>query len=294
MHHKAGLRIIGAALVVFLTTAAVAQESAKRVDLAKAEELYRRTEFEASILLLDKKSPDAPTNFLLGRNFYMIGDFPKAADRFLKAAAADPSNSEYFDWLGRAYGRRAETSNPFVAPGYASKARQAFEKAVQLNPNNKEALSDLFDYYLDAPGFLGGGYDKAAAIAQRMAVIDPPEGHSAQARLAEKRKEFGSAEQSLRRAVAVAPHEVGLMINLAKFLAKQGRTSESDAMFAQAVKTAPNSPGVWFARADALIQQKRNLEEAKSLLRKYVQASITVDDPPKEEALRLLKQIGGA
>jgi hypothetical protein len=51
---------------------------------------------------------------------------------------------------------------------------------------------------------------------------------------------------------------------------------------------------VWFARADVLIKQKRNLNEAKLLLEKYVSASITVDDPPKGEARRLLKQVGGA
>ena len=294
MYCRAGLRVLITGLVSVLSTVALAEQSTNRQDLSKAEELYRRTEFESSALLLNKKSNDGPTNFLLGRNYFMMSDFGKAAERFLKAVAAEPQNSEYMDWLGRAYGRRAETSNPFIAPGLASKARQAFEKSVELNPSNKEALSDLFDYYLEAPGFLGGGYDKAEKVARQMAAIDPPEGHFALARLSEKRKEFGSAEQSLRRAVAIAPHEVGLMVNLAKFLAKQGRTSESDAIFAQAVKTAPDSPSLWFARADALIQQKRNLAEARGLLQKYVKAPITVDDPPKIEAIRLLKQIGGA
>ncbi len=91
--------------------------------------------------------------------------------------------------------------------------------------------------------------------------------------------------------MAVAPHEVGHMITLAKFLANQGRTRESDAVFAAAEKAHPAAPGVWFARADTLIKSKRNLDEAKNLLEKYVQATITVDDPPKEEAARLLKQV---
>jgi hypothetical protein len=30
------------------------------------------------------------------------------------------------------------------------------------------------------------------------------------------------------------------------------------------------------------------------LLQKYMKASLTVDDPPKTEASRLLKQVGGA
>lgn len=266
--------------------------SAAASDLIKAENLFKHTDYEGSLALLDKKANDGPTNFLLGRNYVMTGDFKRAADALSKAVAAEPNNSDYVDWLGRAYGRRAETSNPLLAPGLASKARQCFEKAVALNSGNKDALSDLFDYYLEAPGFLGGGYDKAADVAEKMSKVDPPEAFFARARLAEKRKEFGVAEQSLRKAVSTAPHEVNHLLTLAKFLAKQGRSNESDAVFAQAEKTAPNAPGVWFARADTLIQQKRNLTEAKSLLQKYVKAPITADDPPREEAVRLLKQVG--
>ena len=280
-------RLIGiAALWSVFSAAAIG------ADLIKAEELFKKTDYDASLALLDKKAADGPTNFLLGRNYLMSGDPKKAADVFQKAVAAEAGNSEYMDWLGRAYGRRAETSNPLFAPSLASKARQAFEKAVALNPQNKEALSDLFDYYLEAPGFLGGGYDKAADVAEKMSKIDPPEAFFAKSRLAEKRKDFGIAEQSLRKAVATAPHEVSHVVSLAKFLAKQGRASESDALFAQAEKAAPNAPTVWFARADTLIQQKRNLAEAKSLLQKYMKAPITTDDPPREEAARLMKQVG--
>jgi Flp pilus assembly protein TadD len=259
--------------------------------LGKAEELYKRTDYEASLALLDQHSFNSPVNFLVGRNYFMMGDFKKASDFFQKAASGNPTNSEYMDWLGRAYGKRAEMANPLSAPVYASKARQAFEKAVELDGKNSEALSDLFDYYLEAPGFMGGGYDKAQAVAERIAAVDPPEGYYVKAQLDKKRKEFGAAEQHFRKAVAVAPHEVGLMITLAKFLADQGRNKESDAVFLEAERIKPNAPELWFARADVLIKQKRNLQEAKELLQKYVKAPITVDDPPKQEAAKLLKQV---
>ncbi len=264
-------------------------------DLAMAEARYQHTDYEGSLSLLDKNSPLAETNSLLGRNYFMTGEFKKATDYFLKAVTLDPKNAEYMDWLGRSYGKRAELSNPLMAPGFASKARQAFEKAAELDPKNSDALSDLFDYYLEAPGFLGGGYDKATVVAEKISAVDPAEGYFEQSKLAQKRKEFDTAEKHLRKAIAAASprNQVGNLIELAKFLAKQGRTRESDAVFQQAQTAAPNAPEVWFARADVLIRQKRNLDEAKGLLQKYMQASITVDDPPKEEARRLLKQVGG-
>ncbi len=285
------IRRIGFATVLcFLCLAAFAPAQ----DLRKAEELYNRTSYEVSLAMLDKNSQNAATNFLLGRNYFMTGEFKKASDYLEKATGVNPARSEYMDWLGRAYGKRAETSNPIMAPSYAAKARRAFEKSVELDPQNRDALDDLFDYYLEAPGFLGGGFDKAAVVAEKLSAIDPGEAYYDQFKLDQKRKEFGNAEQHLRQAVASAPHSVGHLLALAKFLATQGRLTESDALFAKARQVAPNNPTVWFAQADALVKQRRNLEEAKALLTKYVHAPITADDPPREEAQRLLKQAGGA
>jgi tetratricopeptide (TPR) repeat protein len=263
-------------------------------DLSQAEQRYERTDYEGALGMLDKHAEDPATNFLRGRAYFMTGEFKKATDAFERAITARPNSSEYFDWLGRAYGMRAETANPLMAPAWASKARQAFEKSVQLDGKNREALGDLFDYYLEAPGFLGGGYDKAFGVAEKLSVIDPGEAYYDRFKLDQKRKEFGNAEQHLRQAIAVAPRSVGHIVALAKFLANQGRISESDALFAQAGEVSPDNPRVWFARADVLVKQKRNLDEAKTLLTKYMQSPITTDDPPREEARRLLKQAGGA
>jgi tetratricopeptide (TPR) repeat protein len=275
-------------LVTTLVTAAWGQSS------SKAEDLYRHTEYEASLAALDLRSGNPATNFLAARNNFMLGDFKKATERMEKATEADPGNSEYWDWLGRAWGKRAETANILSAPGFASKARDAFERSVSLDAANKDALSDLFDYYLEAPGFLGGGYDKAMMVAEKTAKVDQAEAYFERAKLDQKRKEYESAEIHFRKAVEVAPREVGHLLSLARFLATQGRVKESDAVFEQAQQIAPNDPQLWYARADVLIKGKRNLDEARNLLEKYVKTPITVDDPPKTEAIRLLKQVGGA
>lgn len=179
-------------------------------DLRKAEELYNRTSYQASLAMPDKNSQDASANFLLGRDYFMSGDFKKASDHLERATAANPARSEYMDWLGRAYGKRAETSNPIMAPSYAAKARRA--KSVELDPQNRDALDDLFDYYLEAPGFLGGGFDKAATVAEKLSAIDPGEAYYDEFKLDQKRKEFGNAEQHLRQAVATAPRSVGAFL----------------------------------------------------------------------------------
>jgi len=260
----------------------------------RAEELYTHTDYERSIALLDKQSTDPAVQFLLGRDYFMLADFKKASGFLEKAVQGCPQNAEYTDWLGRAYGRRAETSNPLSAIGWASKARQAFEQSVALDPRNSDALDDLFDYYLEAPGFMGGGYDKALGVTAKMAAVDPAQAYFQRSKVAQKKKEYHDAERELRQSIAAAPRSVGHLIELAKLLASQGHVSESDSVLSQARQTAPNSPRLWLATAGIYIQQKRNLDEAKELLVKYVQAPVTADDPPKQEAVRLLRQVGGA
>src|ERR1022692_1889538 len=198
-------------------------------DLDRANKLYNITEFQQSLEVLQAvPNKDAAVYELMGRNYYGQGDFRKATEALEHSAVLAPGNSTVYLWLGRAYGRRAETSSMITAPGLANKARQFFEKAAQLNPANLDAQTDLFEYYLEAPGFLGGGFDKASATATQIARISPAEGQWAQARLAENRKEYSKAEAHLRRAVELAPQQIGGLIDLARLFTRQGRYQDAD------------------------------------------------------------------
>lgn len=278
---------------VFLAASFLA---AKSPEWDRAQELYQRTEYKKA---LDSLQPilnkDADIYELMGRSYYGLADYKKAVEMLEKASsmqARDPKEAaEIYHWLGRAYGRRAETSSFITAPSFASKTRQMLEKSVQLDPTNQEALNDLFDYYLQAPGFLGGGIQKAEELAKHIASLDPAEGFYAQAQLDDKRKEYKAAEQHLRRAAELAPKQVGRVVDVAKYLANRGRVNESDAMFQEAIKMAPGRASVLFARAELYIQQKRNLSDARQLLQQYLKSSLTPDDPPRERAEELLKQI---
>jgi len=267
--------------------------AASSPDFDRAHKLYNLTEFQQSIHVLQAiPNKDGAVFELIGRNYYGLGDFKKATESLEKAVALEPGSGVSYLWLGRAWGRRAETSSLITAPGYANKARQCFEHAAQLSPDNLEAQSDLFEYYLEAPGFLGGGFDKALSTAAQIARINPAEGHWAQSKLAEKHKEFSSAEAQLQRAIELAPHQVGRLLDLARLFTRQGRYGEADQSLAKARQIAPNSPKVLFGTADIYIKSKRNLEVARDLLKRYLSLTLTPEDPPRADAEKLLKQVG--
>src|SRR5580704_1381345 len=119
-------------LSVFLLLAGTAAASPDVVRQANA--LYQLTDYEHSLhVLAQDPSPDAAVYFLSGQNHFMLGDYPKAIEFFEKAAGFSSSTSEYELWLGRAWGRRAETASWLTAGMHASKARQCFERAVVLD-----------------------------------------------------------------------------------------------------------------------------------------------------------------
>jgi len=267
--------------------------SAESVEVARAKELFELTQYSKSLdLLLPVSRKDKAELQLIGQDYFMLGDYKKATEVLEKAAALDPNDPTTLLWLARGYGRRAETASPFTAPGLATKARDLFEKVVAIDPQNREAAGDLVDYYLEAPGFLGGGQHKAEQLASKVAQHDPAESQYYRALIDEKRKEYDSAEQHLRRAAELAPREVGRFVALARYLAKRGRVKESDDAFEEAAKLAPNSPRLLFERANLFVEEKRNLDQARDLLQRYLKAPLKPEDPPRTDAQALLKKIG--
>jgi Tfp pilus assembly protein PilF len=278
----------------FLLVAMLAAHGFAADGLERAQKLYDHTNFRDAVnVLLPIANGNAAASELLGQSYFMLGEYRKASEHLEKAVAIDPSNANYQHWLGRAYGRRAETAFPMMAINYAGKARVSFEKAVQLDPNNGEAVNDLFEYYLQAPGMLGGGFDKASRIADAIAAKDPAEGVFAKARIAEERKDYSTAEAMLRRAIELAPRQPGRLVDLARFLAKRGRYEESDAAFDRARPFAPEAPRVLFSEASTYLKAHRKFCEARELLQQYLASDIRPDDPSKDEARRLLRQASG-
>ena len=71
---------------------------------------------------------------------------------------------------------------------------------------------------------------------------------------------MSTARNTIRRnsicatALELAPRQVGRVIALAKYLSAHGRNKESDALFEQAERIAPEDPRVIYERASAYVQ----------------------------------------
>ncbi len=160
----------------------------KTAEWERAHSFFEASDFKQAAAVLEKASKkDFDNVLLLGQSYYELKKFGDAVDVLESAAEISPRSSEAQLWLGRAYGRLAE-GNKLLAFGRARKARAAFEKAVELDPKNRDALDDLFEFYFEAPGIVGGGLDKAEAVAKQIAALDAEDGAELLARVARARK----------------------------------------------------------------------------------------------------------
>jgi len=113
----------------------------------------------------EEKNSEAEDNFNQGQIFYENGEFDAAVNEFSKAISLSPEDSRYHHWLAKTYGELAETSGWLKAMRLAENSKNSLERAVELDPENINVLTDLMKYYQEAPYFLGGSDEKAKKIS---------------------------------------------------------------------------------------------------------------------------------
>src|SRR5579859_5144187 len=213
------VRILLALLTLVAPLTAGATESAQemlaagRIDEVIAE-LNRR---------LASAPADADASNLLCRAYFTLDAWDRAESSCKKAVSLDPGNGRFHYWLGRVYGEKADRANFISAPGLAGKMRGEFERAVQLNPKDLEARLDLAEFYIDAPGIIGGGEQKAREQAQAIASVNSGREHWIYARIAEKKKDTAAAEREYRLYIDLSRGDAEAWLNLALFFRHQKR-----------------------------------------------------------------------
>ena len=122
-------------------------------------------------ITLRSSAQPLPACFTEGELAYAAGEYALAVEFFEACVQASPHRAIFHHRLGRAYGRLAEESNWLSAMGLAKRTGKAFETAVSLDDTDAQAMLDLIRFYEQAPGFLGGGEDKAAALRVRFETL---------------------------------------------------------------------------------------------------------------------------
>lgn len=160
-----------AASLLFFTQAAFADDYAAAFKARRYQDVERMAN---AALAIDPRDPRA----LRAKADALLSTAPDTRlDEALKLAeqcvASHPKESICHESLGNVLGTKALNAGIFSAMSYAGKIRDAFRTAVDLDPNNLSARFSLQQYYLAAPGIVGGGVDKAQALATDTGKTNP-------------------------------------------------------------------------------------------------------------------------
>ncbi|MXO05932.1 lipopolysaccharide assembly protein LapB [Flavobacterium sp. HBTb2-11-1] len=128
----------------------------------------------------------------------------KGAAYFKKLKELRPNVADYFFKYGGCLAMRAVEVNRFKAFTMVGDMKEAFEKAIELNPKHVQARWALIEIYLQLPGILGGSESKAIAYSNELAQFSPVDGYLSRGRIEEYFKRYNLAEKNYKKA-----HEIG-------------------------------------------------------------------------------------
>ena len=184
-----------------------------------------------------------------------------------KAVALNPKNSEFHAALADAIASSLAVSQAgmFAKMALARRFRAEIDLALQFDPNNLDANNDLLEFYLQAPGMVGGSVKKASEIADRMVHINPARGYLFQLDIATYEKKSAAELESLvQQAIRADPNLYYARTQAANFYLTQGGSALGHAALAQAEDQArqaihldPGRAAAYTALATVYAQQGR-------------------------------------
>ncbi|MGA2673900.1 MAG: hypothetical protein ABSE99_11800 [Terracidiphilus sp.] len=243
----------------------------------------------------------AETHNLQCRVRLTLEQWDAAARECQQAVNLDGQNSSDHLWLGRALGEKADRASFLSAYSLAKRVRAEFEEAVRLNPRSTEALADLGEFYEDAPGVVGGGSDKAKAVAAQLDKLDAARAHELRGGIAEQDKDFGTAEREYKQAIASGPHPGFQWMTLANFYRRHERWVEMDSAVhsgISAVERDKRAAVALYDGASVLAKANREPALAAKMLEDYLAGPVKTEEAPAFVAhtrlARLMEQLGDA
>ncbi|HEX7153555.1 MAG TPA: tetratricopeptide repeat protein [Thermoanaerobaculia bacterium] len=223
--------------------------------------------------------------FAAGREAMKKGDPVKAAELFEQAVKASPNNSEYHFWLGNAYGNQAARASILKQAGLAKKTKVAFERAVQLDPDNLDARNGLVEYYVIAPGFMGGSDEKALAQAAEIAKRDAARGRRTYARIYIGQKKPELAQKLYVDAVRQSPNSAEAHYDLGNFYAYQKDYKNAQHEFEYVLTRIDDDyMPAHFRLGQLAVTAGSNYAKGEESLKKYLTYTPKDTEPPTHRA----------
>jgi tetratricopeptide (TPR) repeat protein len=241
-------------------------EGKKLFDEAKYEEAK-----EVLLKVVEQEPENPEVNFFLCKIYLILDDYDKSIKYGKKTVKLNDSESDYHLWLGRAHGMQAEKGSQLKALFRAKRAKNEFEKAVELDSTNLEARRDLMQYYVVAPGIAGGDKKKAQKQAEIMQGLDSCYGAYAWGLFWQAEEDFDKAETYLRKAVELdTSSDYFATYRFGSLLQRQERYHEAAEVFEKLYNQHPDQTGALYQIGRMYVFAEDSLDKAERCFKQYL------------------------
>jgi len=258
----------------------------------RAKTLYDAKKYDEARKLLTTVDDDhkdfAAAQYYLGRIAFDQKDFDTAEDHFEEAIDANDKVADYHLWMGNVIGSLIQDANPIKQGVLAPKIKDAYEKAVGLNPDLTEARWGLISFYTEAPGFMGGSFEKAYAQADLIKKKNEADGYRAYGQIYNKEEKPAEAEKSYLLAYKANPKYIGVVTN---FYINSKQYDKLFSFLDEALKAKPGNNLIEYQVGRACAISGQQLDRGEQLLNKYLSYQPLPDEPGHAGAQMRLGQI---
>lgn len=276
------------AVLLIASTEMAATTIKQEASLEAGRHAYEASDYVKAVQTLQaaaaRDPQDADVQLLLAKSYLELQQHDAAIKSAERAVAIDAQNSIYHEWLGRAYGEKADHVSWFSAISLAKKTRKEFEAAVQLDAMNFSARQALIEFDCSAPGLVGGGEDKALPQIKQLAQMDAAEGHYAKGNCRRQKKDFAAADEEFTKALESNPKSAELIYDIGDYAVKRSQPERLVAVAEAGKRMAPDDSRGKFYGGVALVLRKENPEQAERLLREYAERAPTRSGYPRPAA----------
>ena len=185
-------------------------------DYNKAEKLFAAGKFEQAQSIFESFLKDNPSHLKTMEYLGDIAGHQKAWDKALiyykKLKQLKSAEANYYNKYGLALGMKAKESSKLKALGMIGEIKQAFEKAIELNPKHIEARWALVNIYIQLPGFVGGSESKAIRYSNELLKLSVVDGYLSRGQIEEHFERYSSAEIQYKKAIAAGSTKTGIQM----------------------------------------------------------------------------------
>jgi tetratricopeptide (TPR) repeat protein len=237
-----------------------------------------------SVLKQQEDNPDAHYWMAAILSHREIRDLEGATDHIEEAVDRNPNNADYQYLLGGIYGQTASSAGMFKQAFLAPKIKRAFAKAVELNPDHVEARIALAQYYLMAPGIMGGDDEEGFRQIDEATKRNEKRGRLVKAAMLERKTRLADAEEELKTLASHYPNDWIPHKNLGYFYLRRSRYDESLRSMQRYVSLRPDTSDAFDSMGEVQLAAGRT-DEAIITLKKGL-----VIEPTLGSSLFLLGQ----